>query len=250
MERFIVYGCILGSIGHLIYFGLLGILIGPWYVIYLIAGLFTKEPKYIFQLGASYCYELFFFLTPKIVLKRDLKDKIPENVIFISTHQSILDFPALSTFIRKYLFFANVNLGKFPLIAYICDISGVSYISGKGIDNMSKIYDEFEQELLDGKNIIFFPEGTRHVDCRLKPFKRGAFRLSKKTNKPIVPIVVEGAYKLLPRKAFCFRTTKSTNIYVKMLDTIYPEDFESDKEMMLYAQKIMQQEKDRLCDIS
>jgi len=245
-----VYGCILGSIGHFIYFGLLVALIVPGYMAYLIAFLFTKEPKYIFQLGASYCYELFFFLTPKIVLKRDLKDDIPTNAIFVSTHQSILDFPALSTFIRKYLFFANVNLGKFPFIAYICDISGVSYISGKGIDNMGKIYDDFEQQLRDGKNIIFFPEGTRHEGRTLKPFKRGAFRLAKKTSKPVVPIVIEGAYKLLPRKAFCFRTTKRTNIYVKMLDTIYPEDFSTDKEMMEYAQKIMQKTKDELCDIS
>jgi len=245
-----VYGCILGSIGHFIYFGLLAVLIIPGYIIYLIARLFMKEPKYVFQLGSSYSYKLFFLLTPKIVLKKDLKKEIPTNAIFISTHQSILDFPALSTFIRKYLFFANVNLGSLPLIAYICNLAGVSYISGKGIDKISKIYDDFEKHLKDGKNIIFFPEGTRHVDCKLKPFKRGAFRLSKKTSKPIVPIVMEGAYKLLPRKAFCFRTTKKTTIHVKMLDTLYPEDFASDKEMMVYAQKIMQEEKDKLCDIS
>jgi 1-acyl-sn-glycerol-3-phosphate acyltransferase len=209
-----------------------------------------KDPKYVFQLGASYCYELFFFLSPKISLKRDLKENIPTNAIFISTHQSILDFPALSTFIRKYLIFANVNLGKYPLIAYICDIAGVSYISGKGIDSVSKIYDGFEKQLEVGKNVIFFPEGTRHEGKELKPFKRGAFRLSFKTSKPIIPIVVEGAYKLLPKKAFCFRTTDKTTIHVKMLDALYPENFSNDLEMMEYAQKIMQQEKDKLCDIS
>jgi len=245
-----VYGCILGSIGHFIYFGILVGLIIPGYMAYLVAKLFTDEPKYIFQLGASYCYELFFFLTPKIVLKRDLKDELPTNAIYISTHQSILDFPALSTFIRKYLFFANVNLGSVPLIAYIADLAGVTYISGKGIDQISEIYDNMEKQLEDGKNIIFFPEGTRHEDCKLKPFKRGAFRLAFKTNKPVVPIVIEGAYKLLPKKAFCFRTTKRTIIHVKMLDPLYPKDFANDKEMMLYAQKIMQEEKERLCDIS
>ena len=245
-----VYGCILGSIGHFIFFGLLAVLAMPGYMLYLIASLFMKEPKYVFQLGSSYSYKLFFLLTPKIVLKKELKDEIPTNAIFISTHQSILDFPALSTFIRKYLFFANVNLGSIPLVAYVCNLAGVSYISGKGIDKVSKIYDDFEQHLKSGKNIIFFPEGTRHVDCKLKPFKRGAFRLSKKTSRPIVPIVIEGAYRLLPRKAFCFRTTKRTTIHLKMLDTLYPEDFKSDREMMVHAQKVMQQVKDRLCDIS
>jgi len=245
-----VLKCILSSIGHFMYFGLLFSLVIPTYFIYLIAGFFTKEPKYIFQLVSSYCYEFFFFFVPRLVLKKDLKDELPTNAIYISTHQSILDFPALSTFVRKYLFFANRDLGSFPLVAYICDLAGVSYISGKSIDGISKIYDEFEEHLKDGKNVIFFPEGTRHVDCNLKPFKRGAFRLSKKTNKPVVPIVIEGAYKLLPKKAFCFKTLKKTTMHVKMLDTIYPKDFESDKEMMVYAQKIMQQEKEKLCDIS
>jgi len=246
-----VYGCILGSIGHFIYFGILGTLIVPGYIGYLIAKIFSpKEAKYFFQLGSSYCYKLFFFLTPKIVLKKDLKENIPSNAIFISTHQSILDFPALSTFIRKYLIFANINLGSFPLIAYIADLAGVTYIRGKGIDQVSEIYDNMEKHLQEGNNIIFFPEGTRHEDCKLKPFKRGAFRLAFKTNRPVIPIVIEGAYKLLPRKAFCFRTTKRTTIHMKMLDPLYPKDFASDKEMMMYAQKIMQEEKERLCDIS
>ncbi|MEA1893320.1 MAG: lysophospholipid acyltransferase family protein [Campylobacterota bacterium] len=245
-----LYRCILGSVGHFIFFGLLIILSIPGYFAYLIASLFMKEPQYVFQLGSSYSYKLFFLLAPNIVLRTKLRDDLPQNAIYISTHQSILDFPALSTFIRDYLFFANVNLGKIPIVASVCDLAGVRYINSKGIDEISRIYDEFELHIRDKKNVIFFPEGTRHEGKDLKPFKRGAFRLSKKTSTPIIPIVVEGANKLLPRKAFCFATSKSTTIHVNMLETLYPQDFSSDREMMRYAQKIMQQEKDRLCDIS
>jgi 1-acyl-sn-glycerol-3-phosphate acyltransferase len=249
MERFMVYGCILGSIGHFIFFGVLGILIIPGYISYLILSPFLKEPMTFFQWGASLSYKIFFFLTPKIVLKKYLRDDIPKSAIYISTHQSILDFPALSTFIKRYLIFANVNLGKYPIVAYICDIAGVKYISGKGIDKVSEIYNDFEKQLNEGKNVIFFAEGTRHTGDKLLDFKRGAFRLSKKTNKPIVPVVVEGAYKLLPRKAWCFRTTKRTKIHVKVLKPLYPNDFKSDKEMLEYAYKIMQDEKEKLAKI-
>ena len=245
-----MYKCILGSVGHFIFFGLLSVLSIPGYLTYLIASLFTKEPQYVFQLGSSYSYKLFFLLAPAMKLRTYLRDDIPQSAIYVSTHQSILDFPALSTFIRNYLFFANVNLGAFPVVAKICDLAGVRYISGRGLDEVSKIYNDFEDHLQKKKNVIFFPEGTRHDGKMLKPFKRGAFRLSKKTNRPIVPIVVEGANKLLPRKAFCFRTSKKTTIHVKMLEPLYPENFSSDREMMKHAQKIMQEEKDRLCDIS
>ena len=246
-----LYKCIIGSLGHFIFFILLAVLAIPGYITYLIAHLFTKEPQYIFQLGSSYCYKLFFLLAPSMKLKLYLRDDIPKSAIYISTHQSILDFPALSTFIRDYLFFANVNLGAIPIVAGVCDLAGVRYISGKSLDKVSEIYDDFQKHLrIDKKNVIFFPEGTRHEGKSLKSFKRGAFRLSKKSSAPIIPIVVEGANKLLPRKAFCFKTTKKTTIHVKMLEPLYPEDFTSDREMMHYAQKIMQEEKDRLCDIS
>jgi len=242
--------CLVGSIGHFIFFGLLTALLIPGYLVYLVAKLFTKEPQYIFQRGSSICYEIFFFLAPSMKLKRDLIDDVPKSAIYIATHQSILDFPALSTFVRDYLNFANVNLGKYPIIAEICDLSGIRYIKGKNLGDISKIYDEFEEHLRDGKNTIFFPEGTRHEGDKLKPFKRGAFRLSKKTSRPIIPIVVEGPSRLLPRKSFCFKTTKTVTLYVKMLEPLYPENFSSDVEMMHHAQKIMQEEKNRLCAIS
>ncbi len=246
-----MYKCILGSVGHFIFFILLAMLAIPGYLTYLIASIFMKEPQYVFQLGSSYSYKLFFLLAPAMKLKIYLRDDIPKSAIYISTHQSILDFPAISTFVRDYLFFANINLGAVPVVAGVCDLAGVRYINGKSLDKVSEIYDDLEAHLRDKKkNIIFFPEGTRHEGKMLKPFKRGAFRLSKKTGTPIIPIVVEGANKLLPRKAFCFRTSKKTTIHVKVLEPLYPENFSSDREMMKHAQKIMQDEKDKLCNIS
>lgn len=242
--------CILGSIGHFIFFGIIMLLIIPGYIVYLISKLFLKEPQYIFQYGASLSYKLFYLLAPNIHLKPELLENIPDGAIFISTHQSILDFPALAIFIKKYIIFANVNLDKFPAIAKISHLSGVRYIKGKSLPQISEIFKEIESHLDNNKNVIYFPEGTRHEGDTLLPFKRGAFNLARKKNKPIIPIVIEGAYKLLPRKSFCFKTSKKVNVHMKMLAPLYPKDFSSDKEMMHYAQKIMQEEKSRLCDIS
>lgn len=250
MGRCILLKCILGSIGHFVFFGLLVVLIIPGYLAYLISRLFVKEPQYVFQEGSSISFRLFYFLVPRIVLKPDLLPVIPQNAIYISTHQSILDFPALATFIKKYIIFANVNLAKFPLIAKITNLAGVRYIKGRSLPEIIDIHKEIEEHLDQGKNVIYFPEGTRHEGDTLLPFKRGAFKLARKKNRPIVPIVIEGAYRLLPKKSFCFKTTKRVNVYMKMLPPLYPKDFSSDIEMMKYAQKIMQKEKERLCALS
>lgn len=245
-----VLKCILGSVGHFVFFGFLTILIIPGTIVYLISKLFVKEPKYVFQAGSNLSYRLFYIFCPRIVLKPNLLDEIPQNAIYISTHQSILDFPALATFIKRYLIFANVNLGKFPTITKITHLAGVRYIKGRTLEEVADIYKELESHLDEGNNVIYFPEGTRHEGKELLPFKRGAFRLAFKKNRPIIPIVIEGAYKFLPRKSWCFRTTKKENIYMNMLTPLYPKDFKSDIEMMKYAQKIMQEEKSRLCDLS
>ncbi len=238
--------CIVGSIGHFLFFTLLLLFASIGYLAYLITFLFVKDAKAIFKEISSYAYKIFFIFAPRMVLKKDLIDNLPNGAIYISTHQSILDFPALGTFVKNFDFFANINLGKVPVLAEICDFAGIKYIAGKELDDVSKIYHEFETSLKDGKNIIFFPEGTRHVGDKLKPFKRGAFRLSRKTSAPIVPVVISGASTLLPRKAFCIGTLKKTDINVKVLDILYPKDFKNDREMMQFAQKIMQEEKNKL----
>ena len=242
--------CIIGSFSHFLFFGLIAVSMPIAFIIYAVTRPFLKEPEYFFQRGFALTNKIFFILVPRIVVKYTLPPNLPSSAIYLSTHQSILDYPILSLFIKRHLIVAKVNLGAVPFVAKISDLVGVRYFAGKNLDDVSKIYQEFEEMLLKNNNIIFFPEGTRHTGKKLEPFKRGAFRLSFKTNKPIVPVVIEGLTKILPRKSFCFTSIKKTIVHVKILDPIYPKDFQNDLELMRYVQKLMQDQKDQLCDIS
>ncbi len=241
--------CILGSVGHFIFFGLLIGMMISGFLLYFIFKPFIKDSQNFFQRGAALSYRLFYFLVPCIVLKADVLEDMPKGAVYVSTHQSILDFPAFAMYVRNYLIFANVNLGKFPIVEKITHATGVRYIKGKSLSQIGDMQKELEQHLNDGKNVIYFPEGTRHSGDKLLPFKRGAFKLAMKKNRPIVPIVIEGAYKFLPRKSWCFKTSKREKMYLKMLPPIYPKDFKNEIDMMKYAQKIMQEKKDELCGL-
>jgi len=242
--------CFLGTLGHLVFFGVLVGLMIPGFLFYFIFQIFIKDAQHFFQRGAALSYRLFYILVPCMKLKVDLPKDMLHGAIYISTHQSILDFPAFAGYIQHYLILANVNLGKYPIVEKITHSVGVRSIKGRSIEELSLIQKELEAHMKSGKNIIYFAEGTRHTGDKLLPFKRGAFRLSFKLDKPIVPIVIEGVQKYLPRKAWCFRTTKRQNVYMKMLPPIYPKDFKNELEMKHYAQKIMQDQKSKLCELS
>jgi 1-acyl-sn-glycerol-3-phosphate acyltransferase len=47
--------------------------------------------------------------------------------------------------------------------------------------------------------MVVFPEGTRSLDGKLLPFKKGPFYLALETGTPIVPITIIGSETLLPK---------------------------------------------------
>lgn len=53
--------------------------------------------------------------------------------------------------------------------------------------------------LKDGYKIVIFPEGKRSPTGKLLPLKAGFKLLSSKTESPILPVFIEGAYEVFPR---------------------------------------------------
>lgn len=242
--------CIIGSFAHFLFFGIILVSVIPSFFVYAFLLLLKKDLSYFFQKVFAYGNKIFFKIVPKIVVEIEPLPLLPQNAIYIATHQSILDYPILTLFVKKHTMLAKINFKAVPFVNFLSNLVGVESLAAKNLEELGYIYENLEKKLYSEENIILFPEGTRHEGCQLKSFKRGAFRLSSKTNKPMVPVVIEGLTKILPRKSFCFITTQRTVVHVKVLTPIYPKDFKNDIEMMKHAQKIMQEEKYRLCELS
>lgn len=242
--------CIIGSFAHFLFFGIIVVSVIPSMLMYVVMYIIGKDRKDYFQKIFAFGNKIFFIIVPKIVVKIKNQKTLPESAVYIATHQSILDYPILTLFVPKHTMLAKINFKTVPFVTFFSNLVGVESLAGQNIEELGKMYQKFEEKLNQGRNMILFPEGTRHTTNYLKPFKRGAFRLAFKADKPVVPVVIEGLTKILPRKSFCFITSQKTLVNVTVLDPLYPKDFASDLELMKHAQKIMQTEKDRLCDIS
>ncbi|MCG8550154.1 MAG: 1-acyl-sn-glycerol-3-phosphate acyltransferase, partial [Desulfobacterales bacterium] len=55
-----------------------------------------------------------------------------------------------------------------------------------------------QKKIVNGTSIMFFPEGTRSADGRLKTFKTGAFKMALDLGIPILPITVRRTRHILP----------------------------------------------------
>ncbi len=232
--------CLLSLYTFLLFWGLIILLITPSLMLYFIFYPFKKYPEDIFQWCASVIFKIFFKLHPLIVLEFELPPILPDGAVFIATHQSCLDYPLLGSFIPHYLTITNINTELIPLVSEISKLIGVRYANNQNLGKISIIYKEMENALKNNRNIIIFPEGTRDDGKNLKPFKKSAFRLSKNSNSPIIPIIIDGTIKLIAKGDLCFKTIQKTKILVKMLEPIYPDNFSSDEEMLKFAKGKMQ----------
>lgn len=71
----------------------------------------------------------------------------------------------------------------------------LGYINVKHGNNLDSFINRCKNELINGYNILIFPEGKntnkKNNNNELASFQTGAFVLSKQTNVPIVPIVIK-----------------------------------------------------------
>ena len=235
--------CILSVYAFILFWGTIGLFTLPSLLIYFLVYPFKKYPQDTFQNLASVIYKIFFKLLPVVTLKFDLLDSLPKGAIYVSTHQSSLDYPILGYFIKSYLTVTNLNFTVIPFASFVGELIGARSLKKNNLGEIVKMYSEFEELLNDNRNIIIFPEGTRSDGRKLAKFKKGAFRLAIKTGKPIIPIIIDGSAKILAKGNPCFKTTTKTVVNVKMLSPIYPDKFKDENELLNYTHLLMQYDK-------
>ena len=72
---------------------------------------------------------------------------------------------------------------------------------------------------------MIFPEGTRSLTTEIGRFKEGAFKAAIDNKVPIIPIVLDGTGRVLPKEGMVIKG--KTKITVKVLDEIPYEKFPS-----------------------
>jgi 1-acyl-sn-glycerol-3-phosphate acyltransferase len=118
--------------------------------------------------------------------------------LLIANHQSFFDpvLVGLSTR-RKLCYLARKTLFRHRLVAWLIRSLNAVPIDHHGVGKEGiKIIVE---QLRAGQAVVVFPEGTRSPDGLLHPLQPGVYLLIKRTQAPIIPVGIAGAFDAWPR---------------------------------------------------
>jgi len=166
------------------------------------------------------------------------------HYIFLSNHVSNLDPPVLLPSIPgRTSVFLKKELMNIPLLGTAMRMGKYVPVSrGNSREDAQRSVEAATDALNSGLHITVFPEGTRSTDGRLLPFKKGAFFLAEATGAPIIPIVISGTERMMPRGS---QRITPGEAYVRFLAPIRPQDATSREDLMNRVRTAMEQELER-----
>jgi 1-acyl-sn-glycerol-3-phosphate acyltransferase len=152
---------------------------------------------YFFMKAWSWVFSMLTFIRYDVHGRENIKKG--NAYIYIGNHTSFLDLPGIAMTIRgQFRPLAKKELLKIPVFGWITRATCV-VVDRSNHDSRKKSLEYLKGILNLGINILIFPEGTQNRTTELlQPFKDGAFRIAQETQKPLLPIVVLGAGKLMP----------------------------------------------------
>ncbi len=159
----------------------------------------------------------------KIRIEGQQNIKKGETYIIVSNHQSALDILLLYRLLTHFKWVAKKELFRVPVIGWNLWLNRYITIERKSPKDALKMIKKASVYLNSGSSVLLFAEGTRTLDGRVKKFKEGAFVLAKKTNKPILPVVIDGTLEALPKNGFIIKGRQKFRIQI--LPEINPDRF-------------------------
>lgn len=200
------------------------------YPVFLIAHLWSKKPRIYFQKIVQQYFKLFYKMMPlmgKITVHNRENINAFHPCIYVSSHQSSIDYTLLATLIDDYVTPSNHFISDYFLFMKIPrDALGVYYIPKGDLTEVESGYKKFSEALKLKSSVIIFPEGTRNPYPTLKKFKSGAFRLAIEQGVPVVPIIINGTGSIVSKGSNITKTLEKKEVDITFLNPIYPQEDE------------------------
>lgn len=157
------------------------------------------------------------------------KNGAPPSFIICPNHQSFLDPFVLTSNYPFGVFIKTFHVGAIEFfqssfMSWLGDLLRVVRVDPDV--QLMKAMKAGAVGLRNGHVLNIYPEGQRAYDGKLHEFKRGASILASELDVPIVPVALDGLYKVWPRNSWRIRFAK---VKIKIGEAFYAKDILGEK---------------------
>ena len=122
------------------------------------------------------------------------------SYVITSNHQSMYDIYVLYGWLGiDFKWVMKKELEQVPVLGLACKVLGHIYIDRSDSKSAVETIKAAKAKIVNGTSVLFFPEGTRSGDGKIKPFKKGAFKMATDLKIPILPVTINGTRNILPK---------------------------------------------------
>ena len=135
-----------------------------------------------------------------------------EKFIVVCNHVSNLDPLVVGCFFpRRLRYFAKEELFHNKLFGACIRALGAVPVSRNDNASAAGALRGFMKLYQEGSDVLIFPEGGRSLDGKLQPLEGGVALIAARTQAPILPAFIKGAFEAMPTGA-TFVKPKKINI--------------------------------------
>jgi 1-acyl-sn-glycerol-3-phosphate acyltransferase len=141
---------------------------------------------------------ILLFIRVKVVGKEHLHPRT--SYVFTPNHQGAFDIFLIYGYLgRNFKWMMKKSLRKIPLVGKACESAGHIFVDRSGPKKVHETIEKAEASLVDGVSVVVFPEGSRTYTGHMGQFKKGAFQLADDLQLAVVPVTIDGSFRILPR---------------------------------------------------
>ena len=209
-------------IGLCIFLGLFLILSIPVFFVEWIIGKFNPRARDISSLRiVQWAFSMMLWIAGTRITYIGEKN-IPDGpVLYVGNHQGNFDIPIYLISIPNLIgFISKIEVQKIPLVTGWMNALHCVFMDRSNVRKSGEAIIKGIRNLKAGFSIVIFPEGTRSKGDKMAEFKAGSFKLATKAKCPIVPITMNGSYKIMEHGNGPWIKKATVDFYIhKMVET-------------------------------